>query len=103
MYKHNEKKDSRLAASVAPETDDSRDGLKFEPADPMGTKRAMVYGSQAKLLPVSCVLSPTSALYSPFVHVEDFEAECCQRDFNQGYNGNTDCDTHAASGDSNHR
>lgn len=77
MYRHNEKKDNRLAASVAPETDDSREGLKFGPADPTRTKSAIVCGSQAKLLIVSYALARTCALYSPFVDVENFEAECC--------------------------
>jgi hypothetical protein len=58
MYRHNEKKDSRLAARVVPETEDSRDGLKFGLADPMRKNRAMVCGNQAKLLAVSYVLSP---------------------------------------------
>jgi hypothetical protein len=99
MYKHTEKNDSRLAASVVPETDDSRDGLKFGPADPIRMKRAMACGSQAKLLPVSYVDTQNPALYPPLVDVEDVEAERCQRDLDQGYNCNADCDAHAAAGD----
>lgn len=60
----------------------------------------MACGSQAKLLPVSYVVSQKRALYSPFVDVKDFEAECRQRDFDQGYNDNADCDAHAVSGGS---
>lgn len=78
MYRHNEKKDSRLAASVVPETDDSKDGLKFGPADPMRTKEQWFAETRR-----SCWLSAmpyhgsVRALYSPFVDVEDFETECC--------------------------
>lgn len=31
--------------------------------------------------------------------MEDFEPECCQRDFDQGYYDYADCDAHAATGD----
>jgi hypothetical protein len=106
MYRHNEKNDSRLAASVTPETEDFRDGLKFGPADPMRTKRAMACGSQAKLFFSDCqsaacpvMRTKCAVLYSPFVDVEDFEPECCQCDFDQGYNGDADSDGHTAAGD----
>jgi hypothetical protein len=66
----------------------------------MRMKRAMACGSQAKLLSVSHVLSEKRALHSPFVDVEDFEAERCQRDLDQGYDYNADCNAHAATGDS---
>lgn len=49
MYKQTEKKDSRFAASVVPETEEGREGLKFGPADPIRMKSAMACGSQAKL------------------------------------------------------
>jgi len=55
MYKQSEKNESRLAASVVPETEEAKEGLKFGPADPIRMKRAMACGSQAKLETVSHV------------------------------------------------